>query len=74
MILFGVPSSFCLFFSCVYVVLSAVVPVHLPVVDSPAVDFLMVGFLVVDLQWSMELLVDFLGLDLELDVYLEGLV
>ena len=59
MILFGVPSSFCLFFSCVYTVLSAIVPVHLQVVDS-----LVVGFLVVDLQQSVEILVDFLGWDL----------
>ena len=61
MILFGVPSSFCLFFSCVYVVLSDVVPVHLQVVNYPVVDFLVVGFMVVDLQQSVELLVDFLG-------------
>ena len=59
MILCGVPSSFCLFFSCVYVVLSVVVPVHLQVVDSPVV-----GFLVANLQWSVELQVDFLGWDL----------
>ena len=56
MILCGVPSSFYLFFSCVYVVLSAIVPMHLQVVGSP-----MVGFLVVDLQQSVELLVEFLG-------------
>ena len=56
MILCGVPSSFHLFFSCVYAVLSTVVPVHLQVVDSPVV-----GFLVADLQWSVELLVEFLG-------------
>ena len=56
MILYGVPSSLCLFFSCVYVVMSNVVPMHLQVVDSPAV-----GFLVVDLQRSVELLVEFLG-------------
>ena len=59
MILYGVPSSFCLFFSCVYVVLSIVVLVHLEVVDSPVV-----GFLAADLQRSVELLVDFLGWDL----------
>ena len=55
-ILFGVPSSFCLFFSCVYAVLSVVVPVHLQVVDYP-----LVYFLVADLQRSVELLVDFIG-------------
>ena len=49
MILFGGPSSFCLFSSCVYVVLPIVVPVHLQGVDSHVVDFLVVGFLVVDL-------------------------
>ena len=48
MILYGVPSSLCLFFSSVYVVLSVVVHVHLPVVDSPVV-----GFLVADLQRSV---------------------
>ena len=60
MILFGGPSSFCLFSSCVYVVLPTVVPVHLQGVDSHVVDFLVVGFLVVDLQRSVELLVEFL--------------
>ena len=47
------------FFSCVYAVLSAIVPVHMQVVDSPVV-----GFLVADLQRSMEILVDFIGWDL----------
>ena len=61
MILFGGPSSFCLFSSCVYSVLPVVVPVHLQGLDSHVVDFLVVGFLVADLQWSMELLVGFLG-------------
>ena len=56
MILYGVPSSFCLFFSCVYAILSVVVLVHLLVVDS-----LVVGFLVADLQQSVELLVEFIG-------------
>ena len=58
-ILFGVPSSFCLFFSCVYAILSTIVPMHLQVVDS-----LVIGFLVANLQRSVELLVDFLGWDL----------
>ena len=48
MILCGVPSSFCLFFFFVYVVMSIVVPVHLQVVDSPVV-----GFMVVDMKWSV---------------------
>ena len=48
MILRSVPSSFCLFFSCVYDVLSVVVPVHLQVVGSPVVVFL-----VADLQRSV---------------------
>ena len=61
MILCGVPSSFSLFSSCVYAIMSVVVPMHLQVVDSPMVDFLLVGFLVVDIQWLVELLVDFLG-------------
>ena len=69
MILYGVPSSFYLFFSCVYVVLSAIVPMHLQVVGSP-----MVGFLVVDLQRSVRLLVEFLKWDLQLDVSLGDLV
>ena len=56
LILCGVLSSFCLFFFCVYVVMSDVVPMHLQVVDSPVVDFL-----AVDLQWSVEFMVDFLG-------------
>ena len=56
MILCGVHSSFCLFFSCVYAFLSAIVPMHLQVVDS-----LMVGFLVADIPQLVELLVDFLG-------------
>ena len=56
MILYGVHSSFCLFFSCVYAILSTVVPMHLQVVDFPVV-----GFLVANIQWSVELLVDFLG-------------
>ena len=56
MILCGVTSFFCLFFSCVYFVLYTIVPVHLQVVDSP-----MVGFLVAGPQQSVELLVDFLG-------------
>ena len=55
MILFGGP-SFCLFSFYVYVVIPIVVPVHLQVVDSPVV-----GFLVANLQLSVELLVDFLG-------------
>ena len=65
MILYGVPSSFCLFFSYVYVIMVVVVPtivsMHLPVLNSPVVDFLVVGFLVTDLQRSVELIVDFLG-------------
>ena len=61
MILFGGPSSLCLFSSCVYVVLPAVVPVHMQGVDSPMVDFLVVSFLVADMQGSVELLVEFLG-------------
>ena len=61
MALFGGPSSFCLFSSYVYVVLLVAVLVHLQGLDSPVVDFLVVGFLVVDLQWSVELLVGFIG-------------
>ena len=61
MIIFGSPSSFCLFSSCVYAIVPTVVPVHLQGVDSPMVDFVVVGFLVIDLQWSVELLVEFLG-------------
>ena len=53
MTLFGGPFSFCLFSSCVYVVLPVVVPVHLQGVDPPVVDFLVLGFLVVVLQWSV---------------------
>ena len=65
MILCGVPSSFYLFFSCVYDVLSVVVPMHLQVVDSPVVDIQWsVELLVVDLQRLVELLVGFLGWDL----------
>ena len=60
MILFGGPSSFYLFSSCVYVVLPAIVLVHLQGVDSPVVDFLVVGFLVADMQWLVEFLVGFL--------------
>ena len=68
MVLCGVLSSFCLFLFCVYDVLSVVVPVHIQVVDYPVVDFL-----AADLQWSMEFLVDFIGWNLKLDVYMEDL-
>ena len=60
MILFGGPSSFCLFSSCVYSILPVAVPMHLQGVDSPVVDFLVVVVLVADLQRLMELLVGFL--------------
>ena len=56
MTLFGGPSSFCLFFTCFYVVMFVVVLVHLPVVDSLVADFL-----TTDPQWSMELLVGAAG-------------
>ena len=59
-ILCGVLSSFCLFFFfCVYVVLSAVVPMILQVVYFPVINFL-----AVDLPWSMEFSVEFLAWNL----------
>ena len=61
MIIFGVPSSFCLFSSYVHAIFPVVVPVHLQRVDSPVVYFLVVGCLAADLHWSVELLVGFLG-------------
>ena len=70
MILFGGPYSFCLFSYFVYVV----VPMHLEGVDSSVVDFIVVGFLVVDLQRSVGLLVEFLKWALQLDVSLGDLV
>ena len=68
-ILCGVISSFCLFFFfCVYAGLSVVVPMILQVVDLP-----MVSFLVADLYWSVEFLIEFLGWNLWLGVYLGDL-
>ena len=61
MIIFGGPSSLCLFSSCVYDVLPATVSMHMQGVDSHVVDFIVVGVLVANLQWSVELLVGFLG-------------
>ena len=61
MTLFGGPSSFCLSSSYVYVVLVVVLFVHMQGVDSPMVYFLVVGYLVANIQWSVELLVGFLG-------------
>ena len=49
MTLFGGPSSFRLFSSCVYAVLPVVVPVHLQGLDFHVVDFLVFSFLVADL-------------------------
>ena len=59
--LFGGPSSFCLFSFCVYAVLPATVPVCLQGLDSPVVDFLVVGFLVADMKQLVEHLVGFHG-------------
>ena len=50
MTLFGGPSSFCLSSSYVYVVMLVVLLVHMQGLDSPMVDFLVVGFLVANLQ------------------------
>ena len=51
MTLFGGPYSLDLFSFCVYAVLPAAVPVRLQGLDSPVVDFIVLGFLVADLQW-----------------------
>ena len=53
MTLFGGPSSFYLSSSYVYDVLLVVVLVHLQGLDSLVVYFIVLGFLVADLQWSV---------------------